>query len=177
MSTNIASTNDNTSKPYGNAYDYSFHSLVGHQPLPLSQFKGKVLIIVNTASKCGFTPQYASLEKLYQKYKDRGLVILGVPSNDFGSQEPGSEQDIADFCRVNYGVSFPMAAKEVVSGQGAHPFYRWAKQKLGFGSSPKWNFHKYLINRKGELITFFYSTTKPDSPRLVKVLEKALNEE
>ncbi|WP_131783769.1 glutathione peroxidase [Legionella gresilensis] len=177
MSSNIASANDNTSKPYNNAYNYSFHTLVGQQPLPLNQFKGKVLLLVNTASKCGFTPQYASLEKLYQTYKDRGLVILGVPSNDFGSQEPGTEQDIAEFCRINYGVSFPMTAKEVVSGQEAHPFFRWAKQKLGFGSAPKWNFHKYLINRKGELITFFYSTTKPDSSRLVKAVEKALDEQ
>ncbi len=175
MSTNIASAN--TNKPYDNAYNYSFNTLVGQQPLPLSQFKGKVLLIVNTASKCGFTPQYASLETLYQKYKARGLIILGVPSNDFGSQEPGTEQDIAEFCRINYGVSFPMTAKEVVSGQEAHPFFRWAKQKLGFGSAPKWNFHKYLINRKGELITFYYSTTKPDSSRLVKAVEKALDEQ
>ncbi|WP_419421354.1 glutathione peroxidase (plasmid) [Legionella sp. D16C41] len=175
MSTNTSSAN-NINKPYNNAYDYSFNSLVGHQPLPLTQFKGKVLLIVNTASKCGFTPQYAGLEKLYQEYRNKGLVILGVPSNDFGGQEPGSEQNIADFCHINYGVSFPMTAKETVSGKQAHPFYRWAKQKLGFGSSPKWNFHKYLINRKGELITFYYSTTKPDSPRLIKTIEKALNE-
>lgn len=160
-----------------NAYDYSFTTLVGHQPLPLETYKGKVLIIVNTASKCGFTPQYAQLEALYKQYKDRGLVILGVPSNDFGGQEPGSEQEVAQFCQLNYGVSFPMTAKEVVSGKDAHPFYLWAREQLGFGTAPKWNFHKYLINRKGELINYFYSTTSPEAPRFIKAIEKALDEQ
>ncbi|MFJ1269539.1 glutathione peroxidase [Legionella lytica] len=159
------------------AYDYSFHTLVGHKELPLDLFRGKVVMVVNTASKCGFTPQYARLEKLYEDYKDKGFVILGVPSNDFGSQEPGAEEDIANFCQVNYGVSFPMAAKEVVSGKQAHPFFLWAKQKLGFGTAPKWNFHKYVINRKGELVDYFYSTTSPDAARVIKVVEKALKEE
>jgi glutathione peroxidase len=174
MTSNIASAA--ATKLNDNAYDYSFHTLRGHELLPLSSFKGKVLIIVNTASKCGFTPQYAGLEKLYQTYKDQGLVILGVPSNYFGAQEPGTEQEIANFCQVNYGVTFPMAAKEVVSGPNAHPFYLWARQKLGFGTAPKWNFHKYVINRKGELIDYFYSTTSPDAGRLVKVIQQALDE-
>jgi len=156
------------------AYDFSFTTLVGHHPLPLSEFKGKVLLVVNTASKCGFTPQYAGLEKLYLTYKDRGLVILGVPSNDFGSQEPGSSEDIASFCQVNYGVTFPMTSKEVVSGKEAAPFYLWARKQAGFGSAPKWNFHKYLIGRNGEMITYFFSTTSPESPKLVKAIEKAL---
>lgn len=160
-----------------NAYDYSFYTLRGHEPLPLSSFQGKVLIVVNTASKCGFTPQYARLEKLYEQYKDRGLVILGVPSNDFGGQEPGTEQEISNFCQVNYGVSFPMAAKEVVSGKNAHPFYLWARKELGFGTAPKWNFHKYLINRKGKLIDYFYSTTSPDAGKVIKMIEKALDEQ
>lgn len=159
-----------------NAYDFSFQTLIGHHPLPLTSFKGKVLIIVNTASKCGFTPQYKSLEKLYEKYKDQGLVILGVPSNDFGHQEPGAEQEIAHFCQLNYGVSFPMTAKEIVAGKKAHPFYLWAKQKLGFTTAPKWNFHKYIINRKGEIVDYFYSTTSPDSSRFQKAVEKTLNE-
>lgn len=176
MTTNSASAGDVADKGSDSAYDFSFHTLVGYHPLPLSDFKGKVLIIVNTASKCGFTPQYASLEKLYEKYKASGLVILGVPSNDFGRQEPGTADEIAHFCQMNYGVSFPMTTKEVVSGKGAHPFYLWAKQKLGFGTAPKWNFHKYLINRKGELIDYFYSTTTPDSARFVKAIEKALVE-
>ncbi|MCW8387747.1 glutathione peroxidase [Fluoribacter dumoffii] len=175
MTSNTASAD--STQLNNNAYDYSFHTLRGHEPLPLSVFRGKVLIVVNTASKCGFTPQYARLEKLYEKYKDRGLVILGVPANDFGGQEPGTEQEIANFCQVNYGVTFPMAAKEVVSGKNAHPFYLWAKEKLGFGTAPKWNFHKYLINRKGDLVDYFYSTTSPEAGRFVKAVEKALAEE
>ncbi|MGC1182755.1 glutathione peroxidase [Legionella sp.] len=159
-----------------NAYNFSFHTLIGHHLMSLDSFRGNVLIIVNTASKCGFTSQYAKLEKLYETYKARGLVIIGVPSNDFGSQEPGTNQEIANFCHVNYGVSFPMTSKEVVSGKNAHLFYLWAKQKLGFGTAPKWNFHKYLINRDGKLIDYFYSTTSPDAPRFIKSLEKALDE-
>lgn len=166
-------TNDNAA--LGNAYHFSFHTLVEHKLLPLSSFEGKVLLIVNTASKCGFTSQYAELEKLYKKYQSRGFVVLGVPSNDFGNQEPGDAREISNFCQINYGVSFPMTAKEVVSGANAHPFYKWAHQQLGFGSAPKWNFHKYLINRKGELVTYYYSTTKPDAPRLLKAIEKALD--
>lgn len=173
MNTNKISAESTTNDK---AYDFSFYTLVGHNPLPLASFRGKVLIIVNTASKCGFTPQYATLEKLYEKYKDRGLVILGVPSNDFAGQEPGTEHEIVNFCQVNYGVSFPMTSKEIVSGKNAHPFYLWARQKLGFGTAPKWNFHKYLINRKGELINYFYTTTSPDATRFVKAIEKALTE-
>lgn len=176
MITNISSATSTVNQPADNAYDYSFTTLVAHKPLPLESFKGKVLIIVNTASKCGFTPQYAALEALYERYKDRGLVILGVPSNDFGAQEPGTEEEVANFCHINYGVTFPMTEKEVVSGDNAHPFFLWARKKLGFGTAPKWNFHKYLINRKGELVTYFYSTTSPDAKRFVKAVEKALDE-
>jgi glutathione peroxidase len=176
MTLNTASADNAANKPGDSAYDFSFHTLVGHNPLPLASYKGKVLLIVNTASKCGFTPQYAKLEKLYETYKDSGLVILGVPSNDFGSQEPGTSEDIASFCQLNYGVSFPMTAKEVVSGKNAHPFYLWAKQKLGFGTAPKWNFHKYVINRHGQLVDYFNSTTSPDAPRVVKAIKKALDE-
>lgn len=161
---------------HNNAYDFTFHTLVGHKPLPLDSFKGKVLIIVNTASKCGFTSQYASLEKLYEQYKDKGLVIIGVPANDFASQEPGTDEEIGHFCKLNYGVTFPMTTKEIVKGKDAHPFYLWARKQLGFGTAPKWNFHKYLINRHGELISYFYSTTTPDAQRFVKAVEKALAE-
>lgn len=153
-----------------NAYDFSFKTLRGNHELPLSSFKGKVILVVNTASRCGFTPQYASLEKLYLKFKDKGLVIIGVPSNDFGAQEPGTNEEIAHFCKVNFGVTFPMTAKEVVSGEHAHPFYLWAKKELGFGTAPKWNFHKYLINRDGKLIDYFNSTTSPDAARLEKAV-------
>ena len=134
-------------------------------------------MIVNTASHCGFTKQYKPLEKLYETYKDKGFVIIGVPSNDFGEQEPESNEEIEKFCKLNYGVSFIMTQKEAVSGKDAHPFYKWAKKTLGFGTAPKWNFHKYLINRKGQLIDYFNSITSPDSPKLVKAIENALNEE
>ncbi len=147
---------------------------MGGEALPLSQFKGKVLLVVNTASECGFTPQYEGLQKLYDTYKDRGLVILGVPSNDFGGQEPGDAKTIAKFCKFNYGVTFPMAGKEVVSGDAAHPFYLWARQTLGFGTAPKWNFHKYLIDRQGHLVDYFNSATSPSSGRLTDAIEKEL---
>ena len=156
------------------AYDFSFKTLVGEKTMPLAEFRGKVLLVVNTASQCGFTPQYEGLEKLYEKYKDKGLVIVGVPSNDFGGQEPAKNEEIANFCKKNYGVSFPMAAKEVVSGDAAHPFYQWAKTTLGFGTTPKWNFHKYLIARDGTLVDYFNSTTAPDASRLVEAVEAAL---
>lgn len=165
-----------TTPPVETAYHYSFKTLQGHKELSLSEFKGHVILVVNTASKCGFTPQYEGLEKLYQKYKDQGFDIIGVPSNDFGNQEPGDSNEIADFCKINYGVTFPMTVKEVVKGKNAHPFFLWAKKVLGFGSAPKWNFHKYLINRHGELITYFYSITAPDSKRVVDAVEKALKE-
>jgi glutathione peroxidase len=157
------------------AYDFTFHKLMGSEDLPLSAFRGKVILVVNTASKCGFTPQYQGLEKLYDTYRDQGLVIVGVPSNDFGGQEPGSDDQIAEFCKLNYGVSFPMASKEDVVGDNAHPFYKWACKKLGVLSAPKWNFHKYLISRNGQLVDFFISTTTPDSPRLIEAIQAALN--
>ena len=158
------------------AYGFSFRHLMEETPLPLSDYKGKVIMVVNTASKCGFTPQYEGLEVLYQRYKDQGFVIIGVPSNDFGEQEPGSSQEIATFCKKNYGVTFPMAAKETVSGDEAHPFYVWARQVLGFGTAPKWNFHKYLINRQGKLVDYFNSTTSPDASRVTKAIEALLKE-
>ena len=158
------------------AYNFSFMSLNSKEKLCLEDFKAKVILIVNTASKCGFTSQYADLEKIYKKYKNKGLVIIGVPSNDFGGQEPGNNEEIATFCQLNYGVTFPMTKKEKVSGEEAHPFYRWAKETLGFGTAPKWNFHKYLINRKGKLIDYFNSNTSPQSDRFKEAIEKALKE-
>ena len=160
----------------GSAYDYSFTTLIGEKPLPLSEFKGKVVLVVNTASHCGFTKQYDGLQKLYDTYKDQGFVILGVPSNDFGEQEPGNSEEIATFCKKNFGVTFPMASKQVVSGDEAHPFYKWATKTFGFGTSPKWNFHKYLIGRDGQLVDYFNSTTSPDASRVTEAIEKALKE-
>jgi len=155
------------------AYDFTFQTLDGKE-LPLSQFKGKVLLVVNTASKCGFTPQYKGLEALYEKYKDRGLVIIGVPSNDFGVQEPGSASEIKEFCSLNYGVTFPMTSKQIVSGDAANPFYKWVYSVLGFGSAPKWNFHKYLIDTKGMPVDYFTSVTTPESDKLETAIEKLL---
>lgn len=155
------------------AYDFTFQSLDGKE-MPLSAYKGKVLLVVNTASKCGLTPQYKSLEELYNKYRDKGLVVIGVPSNDFGEQEPGTEAEIKKFCEQNYGVTFPMTSKQVVTGKKAHPFYLWTYSVLGLGSSPKWNFHKYLIDREGKAVDYFASTTAPDSAKITAAIEKLL---
>lgn len=145
------------------AYDFSFEALNGGA-LPLAKFKGRPLLIVNTASRCGFTPQYAGLRELWRRHRDAGLVVLGVPSNDFGAQEPGSSDEIATFCEVNYGIDFPMTAKVSVRGPRAHPFFRWLAVQGGFLSLPRWNFYKYLIGRDGRLVDWFASMTKPNSP-------------
>lgn len=157
-------------------YKFQFQNIDEDAIISLSDFKGKVILIVNGASECGFTPQYKQLQALYTKYKDQGLVVLGVPSNDFGGQEPGANKEIARFCEINYGVTFPLTTKYVVSGGNAHPFYLWAKAKLGFGTAPKWNFHKYLINRHGQLVDYFNSNTSPDSDNVVRAIEKLLAE-
>ena len=157
------------------AYDFSFTANNG-QELPLSKFAGKVILVVNTASKCGFTKQYEGLEKLYQQYKDKGLVVLGVPSNDFGKQEPGTDEEVKEFCKLNFGVTFPLTKKTVVSGDQMHPFYKWASDQMGFGSAPKWNFHKFVIDRNGKVQNYFFSMTKPDSKKLVSLIEKLLDE-
>lgn len=154
-------------------YDFSFKQANG-EDLPLSDFKGKVLMIVNTASQCGFTKQYRALEELYKTYQDQGLVIIAVPSNDFGHQEPGSDEQIQKFCQIHFGVTFPIVKKETITGSEAHPFYVYAKQKLGFGTAPKWNFHKYLIDRQGNLVDYFNSTTSPDTPRVKRAIEALL---
>lgn len=155
------------------AYDFTLEALDG-KPLPLSEFKGKVLLIVNTASKCGFTGQYKGLQALYDKYRDRGLVVIGVPSNDFGEQEPGSADEIKNFCKLNYGVTFPMTRKQAVSGDEASPLYKWLYSVLGTGSAPKWNFHKYLIDAKGRPVDFYLSTTTPESGKLTGKIEELL---
>lgn len=155
------------------AYDFNFTS-IGGKPLPLSQFKGQLLLVVNTASKCGFTPQYEGLEKIYQAYKDRGFVVLGVPSNDFAGQEPGSADEIATFCKLRFGVTFPLTEKVSVTGDSAHPFYQWAAGEVSWLGRPKWNFHKYLIGRDGKLIDWFASNTAPDGDKLTAAIEKNL---
>jgi len=154
-------------------YQFSFKQFDG-KDLKLNEFHGKVLLVVNTASKCGFTKQYSGLEKLYEKYKDQGLVVIAIPSADFGGQEFEQDEEIQHFCKYNFGVSFPVSRKEIVSGNKAHPFYKEAKQILGFGSAPKWNFHKYLINRKGQLVKHFNSYTSPEDEKFIKTIEELL---
>ncbi len=145
-------------------YDFSAKSLQGKE-IPMNTYKGKTVLVVNTASKCGFTPQYEGLQKLYEKYENNGLVILGFPCNQFGNQEPGDEKSIADGCMINYGVSFPMFSKIEVNGKNAHPIFKYLKNKLGgiLGNSIKWNFTKFLIDPDGKPIKRYAPTTKPES--------------
>ncbi len=155
------------------AYDFDFTSIDG-QPMPLSQYKGKAILVVNTASFCGFTGQYEGLQALWDEYRDRGLVVLGVPSNDFGGQEPGTAEEIKAFCTVNYAVDFPMTEKVAVKGADAHPFYRWTAQELGAMSKPRWNFYKILISPDGRPVKWFASTTSPRSGKLRRAVEEVL---
>ncbi len=155
------------------AADFTLRSIDG-TALPLEQFAGHPVLLVNVASACGFTPQYAGLQKLHEKYGAKGLVVLGVPSNDFGAQEPGSEKEIRQFCETSFGVGFPMAAKEHVVGGNAHPLYRWIAEQLGEGGAPRWNFHKYLIGKDGSLLEAWGSRTAPEAPEVVAAIEKAL---
>jgi glutathione peroxidase len=152
--------------------DYTFPSLMD-RPTPLCGFRGKVVLVVNTASECGYTPQYQGLEALYRRYRDRGLVVLGFPANDFGGQEPGNNKQIASFCEVNYGVSFPMFAKSSVApGKGSNPLYDALAARTG--QRPEWNFHKYLIDRNGEKVLSFASAVEPEDRRLLAELERML---
>ena len=156
-----------------NAYDFSFMSIDG-EPLPLSDYRGKVLLVVNTASFCGFTKQYDGLQAVWERYRDEGFVLLGVPSNDFGGQEPGSEAEIKTFCEVNFNIDFPLTTKQHVKGDQAHPFYQWARSTLGENAAPRWNFHKYLINRDGMLAQAFATPERPDGPKVVAAIEALL---
>ena len=155
------------------AYDFSFEKLDG-TPLPLAEFRGKALLVVNTASRCGFTPQYQALENLWKARQDAGLVVLGVPCDDFGGQEPGSASEIAEFCSLNFGVTFPLTSKTEVKGPRAHPFYRWANQQAGVLGQPHWNFHKYLFDRRGGFATWFSTITSPDSGKFSRAIDAAL---
>jgi glutathione peroxidase len=155
------------------ALDFEKRRLAGDETVRLCDaYKGKVLLIVNTASKCGFTGQYEGLEALYDKYREQGLVVLGFPSNDFGNQEPGSEEQIADFCRLTYSVEFPMFEKISVKRGKADPFYQFLAQQTGV--YPKWNFYKYLIDRDGNVVDVYSSMTSPKSKKLVQTIEKLL---
>lgn len=155
------------------AHDFSFDAISGG-PLPMANFKDKAVLVVNVASKCGLTPQYDGLEKLYTDYKDKGLVVLGVPCNQFMGQEPGSEAEIQTFCRTTYGVDFPMTAKVDVKDAGAHPFYKWAAGELGEPAVPVWNFHKILVGKDGKALQAFGPRTEPQDAALVGAIEAAL---
>ena len=157
--------------PCPSMLDHRFANLVD-EPVSLCQFGGKVLLIVNTASECGYTPQYEGLEKLYRRYREKGFVVLGFPANDFGGQEPGSNKEIAQFCHLNYGVTFPMFAKTSVVGVTANPLYRALAAKTG--KPPRWNFHKYLLDRSGQPVAAFESAVDPEDPRLTGRIDKLL---
>ena len=159
----------------GLAYDFEFTGIDG-KPMSLSDFRGKVLLIVNTASFCGYTKQYAGLQDLWSRYEKAGLVVIGVPSNDFGEQEPKSEGEIKTFCQGAFGVTFPLTSKQHVVGPDAHPFYKWAAEAMGPAGVPNWNFHKYLVGRDGRLLRSFSTKLSPESPEITGPIEKALAE-
>lgn len=155
------------------AHAFAFRTIDG-APLALARYRGKPVLVVNTASYCGYTPQYAELETLHEKYSPRGLVVLAVPSNDFGAQEPGSAAEIKEFCATRYRVTFPLAAKERVIGPEAHPFYRWIEAELGEAGVPRWNFHKYLLAPDGTLAGAWPSSVRPSAPEIVEAIEQLL---
>ena len=156
------------------AYDFNFNDLDG-SPLNLSEYKDKVIVVVNVASQCGFTSQYEDMQKIWEKYQAKDVIILGVPSNDFGKQEPGTNKEIKNFCEAKFGITFPMTEKVTVKGEKAHPFYKWAEKNFGKSAIPKWNFHKIIINKEGKVQDTFASITNPSSKRFISVIEKTLD--
>lgn len=155
-------------------HDFTVTS-IDYTDMPLAQYEGKAVLLVNTASYCGFTPQYKGLQALWSEYKDKGLVVLGVPANDFGDQEPGSERNIKNFCQVNFQVDFPMTKKMVVKGgKGNAPLYDWLAEEMGEESRPAWNFHKYLIGPDGEPVAYFPSRVPPQSAELRAAIDGVL---
>ena len=147
---------------------------INNEILNLSEFKGKTILLVNVASKCGFTKQYTGLQTLYDKYKNKGLIVLGIPSNQFGGQEPGSNDEIKNFCETNFNITFPITDKVDVKGNNAHEIYKWAKDNFGNSTVPKWNFHKILINKDGKIHDTFSSFTEPLSNKIIKQIELIL---
>ena len=154
------------------AYDFEFKSIDG-DVLKLNQYKNKVIIVVNVASRCGYTPQYEDLQSIWLKYKKKGVVIIGVPTNNF-KQEPGDNESIKEFCKTNFAINFPMSSKINVIGNNAHPFYKWARKSYGLGAIPKWNFHKIIINKNGVIVNTFASFTKPSSKKIINAIEKEI---
>jgi len=154
------------------AYDFQFKGIDG-QIIKLSEFQDKVIVVVNVASRCGFTNQYEGMQKLWTSYKDKGLVVIGVPTNDF-KQEAGSNTDIKDFCKTNFNINFPMSEKINVLGDNSHPFFKWAKENYGSSAIPKWNFHKIIIGKDGKVADTFSSITKPFSKKFISSIEKTI---
>jgi len=154
-------------------FDFCIKNIDG-EIVNFSKYKDKTILIVNVASKCGFTKQYAGLQTLYEKYKDKEFVIIGLPSNQFGSQEPGTNKEIKDFCETNFNITFPMTTKVDVKGDNLHEIYTWAKKNYGKSTIPKWNFHKILINKNGKVQNTFNSFIDPLSKKIIKEIEKIL---
>ena len=157
-------------------FDLNIKDIDGNN-LELSKYNNNAILLVNVASKCGFTKQYAGLQKLWKTYKNNGLIVLGVPSNQFGGQEPGTNKEIKKFCDVNFNVDFPLTDKVEVKGENAHPIYLWAKENFGKSAIPKWNFHKILINKDGKIQETYSSITEPTSKKITEEIEKILNKE
>ena len=155
-------------------YDIEIESING-EIISLNKYKGKTILLVNVASNCGFTKQYADLQNLWEKYREKDLIVIGVPSNQFGGQEPGSNTEIKDFCETNFNINFLMTSKQDVKGENAHEIYKWAKISYGKSAVPKWNFHKILINNEGIIVDTFASFTNPMSKKVVLKIEKILN--
>jgi glutathione peroxidase len=154
-------------------HDFTLTAING-KPMPMAQFKWKAVLLVNTASECGYTGQYEGLEELWLANKDKGLVIVGLPSNDFGGQEPGTASEIASFCKINYGVTFPLTDKVVVKGEHAIPLYKWAGEQAGANGRPTWNFHKYLFDQNGHFVYWFSTQAKPLGPKITSAVKKTL---
>ena len=155
-------------------FELNIKSING-EDLNLNQYKGKAVLLVNVASKCGFTKQYSGLQSLYDKYKEKGFVVIGIPSNQFGQQEPGSNNEIKDFCETNFNITFPMTNKVNVKGENTHELYAWAKENHGNSTVPKWNFHKILINKQGKVEETYGSFIKPMSKKLITKIESLIN--
>ena len=155
-------------------YDIEIESITG-ETISLNKYKGKTILLVNVASNCGFTKQYDDLQKLWEKYREKNLIVIGMPSNQFGGQEPGSNTEIKDFCETNFNINFLMTSKQDVKGDNAHEIYKWAKISYGKSAIPKWNFHKILINNEGNIVDTFASFTNPMSKKVISKIEKILN--
>ena len=154
-------------------FEFNIRDITGEE-ISFSKYENKTILLVNVASKCGFTKQYTGLQTLYETYKDKGLVVIGIPSNQFGGQEPGSNNEIKNFCETNFNITFPLTSKYDVKGQSAHPIFLWAKENYGKSSVPKWNFHKILINKNGKIEDTFASFTGPLSKKIINKLDQIL---